>query len=351
MRHRSIRTWWVVGLSALAVLLVAAASDPNRSWTRIRELPLDQRSKLIQNLRKFDLELPPEKQAAIREMDRRIGEMEPEQQGRYFSVLRRYHDWLNSLPETRQNDLLDQSPEERMETIRKLVADYPVPACETPRHLRIAEVGELSPFELASVFRIWRTLTDTQRTRLEHLPREKGRRTTLLKIGNSLKKPIPRETQPSDFDEEKWIGLVEAHWRSVRPLSLLDDAVKKKLETPAKEKFEAHRKEVLRRQAINFYLTKTHVDPVQPDRLAKFVAGLPAWAQSAIESYPPDEARRRVSLAYRLVYPHPREIGEAPLPSTSRTKGQGGKTSTSKQSGLVPDKRKVVPPSRPDAPF
>jgi hypothetical protein len=350
-KRHSMRTWWMVGVSALAVVLVAAVSDSNRNWALIRGLPPDQRSKLLQNLRKFDLELLPEKQEAIRDLDRRITELDPELQGRYFSVLRRYHDWLNGLPENRQNDLLGQSPDERMETIRKLVADYPVPSCETPPFLRIAEVGELSPFELASVFRIWQTLTADQRKRFELMPQERGSRAGVFHKGTKMKKPIPRETKPPDYDEENWVGLLEEYSRKARPAVLFEHMLKKKPDEPARPKIEALRKEVPRRQAINLYLSKTHVDPVQPERLARFVAALPLWAQAAVEHYPPDEARRRVSLAYRLVFPHPREIGEERAPSTSSGKGQGARTSSSGKSGPAPAQRKAVPATRPDAPF
>ncbi len=83
--------------------------------------------------------------------------------GSIFWVLRRYHDWLNSLPEIKQDELLAQPPDDRMALIRKLVVQYAVPTSETPEFLRIAEVGELSPFELASAFRIWQASNSSQR--------------------------------------------------------------------------------------------------------------------------------------------------------------------------------------------
>ena len=277
----SIRAWGMVGVSALAVVLVAAVSDSNRNWTRIRELPPEQRSKLLQNLRKFDLEVPRQKQDAIRELDRRIADLDPEQRRRYFSVLRRYHDWLNSLPENRQDDLLSQSAEERLSTIHKLISEYPVPTCETPRLLRIAEVGEFSPFELASVFRIWQALSPDDRSRINRLSQEHGRRNALFLKGSLMEKPIPRETRPTDYDEEKWVGVVEEFWRKTRPVSPLEDAAKKKLEVL--------RREIPRRQAINFYLLKTKIHSVEPERLARFIASLPSSAQATIDQYPPDE--------------------------------------------------------------
>src|SRR5439155_1035268 len=97
-----IRVWGLVGVSALAVVLIAAAADPDGSWARIRAMPLEQRTKLLQNLRRFDLELSLEKQEAIRDLDRRLAKLDPAQQSQYLAVIRRYHNWLHGLPENRR---------------------------------------------------------------------------------------------------------------------------------------------------------------------------------------------------------------------------------------------------------
>jgi hypothetical protein len=364
-KRRLIRTWGMVGVSALALVLVAAESQADRNWARIRELPPDRRSKLLQNLRKFDLELSSEKRAAIRDLDRRIQELDPSEQARYYWVLRRYHDWLNSLPENRQDELLGQSPGERMATIRKLIADHPLPSSETPRLLQIAEVGEFSPFELASAFRIWQKLDPNQRKQVESMPQESGRRTSLFRLGKGFEKPIPRETRPPDYDEEQWIGRLPEHWRKTQMHALVEPVAKKRQDDAAKsgevldeaaklkaERLEVYRKEIIRRQAINLYLSSAEVRPVQPERLSKFVAALPRWIQTAIEKYPPDEARRRVTFAYRLVFPHPEEIGEIAIPSAPPAKGAGAPAATpKKKGGTAPGKRKAAPRSQSNAPF
>lgn len=70
--------------------------------------------RVLQSLRKFELQLPPDKQQEIRELDRRIAELNSQAQGRYYWVLRRYHHWLNSLPEIQREALLALPHAERM---------------------------------------------------------------------------------------------------------------------------------------------------------------------------------------------------------------------------------------------
>jgi hypothetical protein len=52
------------------------------------------------------------------------------------------------------------------------------------------------------------------------------------------------------------------------------------------------------------------------------VAALPIWVQATLDHYPPDEARRRLSFAYRLVFPYPKEIKAGRQPSVSPARGQ-----------------------------
>ena len=300
-----IRSCGMIGVSALAVVLVAAVAELDPNWARIRAMPAEQRTKLLQNLRKFELELSPEKQEVIRELDRQIAKLDPQQRARYFWVLRRYHDWLNSLPENKQDELLGQPPEGRKAMIRKLVEQYAVPTSETPEFLRIAEVGELSPFELASAFRIWQAANASQREHLERIPAGRKRRDPLLQLGSRLKPAIPRETKPADFDEEDWIGRVEEFWRKTRPVMLFNGAAANKGDEVAKNKQDAVR-QIYRRQAVNLYTSRNKIQAVDSDRLKQFLTALPSWLQNAVDPYPPDEARSTTDLGLPVGFPLPR---------------------------------------------
>jgi hypothetical protein len=325
--------WGLVGISATAMILVAAATEHDANGERLRAMPTDERTRLLGILRKFDLELTPEQQASVRELDRRLSELSPDRRAQYEAVLRRYHNWLNGLPESRQTELAAKPPGERLALVRKWIAERPVPAGDTQELMSVAEVGELSPFELASAFKIWQALRDEQKQRLAGL-KEHDRRAALFNIGARMKTPIPRETRPDDYDEEIWLRKVQDYLRNMRPILLDDDVVKKKAEAARRKaegldekarkkvedavrKIEAGHREVLRRMAINDYVRQTRISTVDSERLARFVAALPEWLRTCFDPLPPDEARRRLSFAYRLVFPSPEEIG-SPKPSAAK---------------------------------
>lgn len=340
-----VRNWGLVAVSALAVVSIAAGSDSDASWARIRALPMEQRTKLLQNLRRFDLELTPEKRQAVRDLDRRIAELDSVRRSEYRAVLRRYHSWFEHLPENLQEELLSKPPAERMTLIRKHVVAHPVPKADTPQILRLADLGEYSPFELASIYKIWQRAAANEREKIERLAERPRRREAVFRLGTQRK--IPRETLPPGFDEEKekWMADIEDNWRKTRPFFLLEDLVKKKADETTLKKFETRRREILRRQAINLFLTKTEVRSVDPGRLVQFMEGLPSWVQSTLDQYPPDEARRRLSLAYRLVFPEDLK-GEGPR-AAAPAKGPAA----AKPKDIRPTPGKPKPDARTDAPF
>jgi hypothetical protein len=331
-QRKVIRVWGLASISALAMILVAAGVDLEENWTRLRGLPRAQRLKLIENLRRFDLVLRPEQQKALRDLDRRIAELPPAQRVQYLSALHRYSNWLDHLPENRRDDLLDKPPDERFPEVGKLlVGNHPVPKAETGRFLRIADLGMFSPFELAAVFNIWRVLTPNQRQEVEKLPAGPQALEAIFTLGKA--KAMEREIKPVEFDEEQWLTAMETHLREKRPALLLDDL---------KKKADPRRPQILRRQAINFYFLDKKQEAVNPDRLAAFVAAFPAFIQTSFEQFPPDEARRRLTIVYRLVFPPGQEmkpVSPASVPSTGARTTSATPRGDSKSTG----KRQIAP--------
>src|SRR5262249_36884874 len=88
-RKSSADTWRPALISAMAVILVAAAGEHDASFERLQKMPAGARKRLLDNLRDFDLKLAPEQQAAVRDMDRRLAAMSPDQRAQYLTVLRR----------------------------------------------------------------------------------------------------------------------------------------------------------------------------------------------------------------------------------------------------------------------
>ncbi len=240
-----------------------------------------------------------------------------------------------------------------MALVRKLIRERPVPAADTPPVLRVVEPGEYSPFELASAYRIWQALNANQRARVEQPKQEHARSERLFTIGGNLKKPIPRETRPDDYDEEQWIGLVQDHWRATRPALLIPEAARKKLDDGVKKQVEAMRHAMLKRQAINLYITRAEgrpeFRPVAPDRLARFVSALPGWIQTSFDPLPPDEARRRLTFAYRLVFPPPAEIGATAKPAGAASNAHA--VPTVKPAAPARSKRKAAGTDEDSTPF
>jgi hypothetical protein len=315
MRRRTFRLGGLPVISGLATMIVAATVDPEGNLARLRALPRDERARLIDNLNKFDLLYTPEQQRALRELDRKINELDPARQAHYLAALRRYHNWLALLPETKQDELKDKSANERMGLVKKLLADYPVPKAITNQFLRLIEAGKESPFELASMYETWQKLKPEERQQVVRITGEPRRREELFRLGE--KHAIPREVKPPGFDEETSAAELETFLKKNRPVLLLEKIAKNQ---------EARKAEILRRQAINLhFMAKVHrPKAVTPERLAEFLALFPPWLKSSFDHYPPDEAVRRLTVVYRLVYPAETEIDASPRPAADHA---GGTTS------------------------
>jgi hypothetical protein len=305
----------LVGISALATVLVAAA-DPELAWGRLKAMPPEERQRLLDNVKKFDLIYTPDQQQSLREIDRRINELEPERRASYLAALRRYHNWLSRLPENKRDELNAMATAERLTLVKKLVKDNPVPRAQTPLFLRITDLGDYSPFELAAFFKIWQALTPDQKQQVEKQPGP-NRRGALLSRGEA--KNLPGEITPDDFAEPHWILRAETDLHQLRPAVL---AMFQKM----KKNGEPRAAEIYRRLAANSYFVDNPPKPVTPDRLSDFLAAYPGWIQTSFLGYPPDEAQRRLTIVYRLVFPHPTEMKpakKAAAPSARTNAGSG----------------------------
>lgn len=339
--HRfSVGRGRALAVSATALLLVAAG-EMGAGFDRIRGLPTSERTRLMEKLREFDLTLTADQKSAIREIDRRISAMPIEDRTRYLAVLRRYHAWYNALPDQRQEELAALPPSERMSTVRRLLKDRPVPSGSTPPLLRILEPGEFSPFEVASAYRIWQASGPEDRAKVERATPESVRRNELFRLGQKARPPIPHEILPARFDEDRAASQARDWlWEGMKPASMLEEIGKAKLAEPVRKKVERRRTEVLRRIAISYHVSQAEEARVSPERLDQFIAGLPPWITTSYTSMAPDEARRRMAMAYRLVFPTGQEIGAG--------RKAAGPTTVKAAPGPTPGPV-AAPPPRPKA--
>jgi hypothetical protein len=301
----------------------------------------EHRTQLTEALKRFDLQLSADEQQALRDLDQQINRLPAEEKTRYLAVLRRYHNWLDSLPETVKDNLLAKPPAERLSQIRILLPRYPLPEEITPYALQFTDVGGGFPFELAREFKIWQSLSPEQRREIEKIPATNQRRDKLLEYGKEFR---IRDFRPSDFRSEDWIPKAEARVDELKgTVPGLKAALAKAATLVDKRKPDAKmpgRPPILRRLAINLYfLEQAPPHSVDPDRLRQFIAALPPWIRSGFDAYPPDEARRRVTMIYRIAFPYPEEF--------KPTSSQPSKTTAATKRGSTQSATPAPPPPAP----
>lgn len=342
-------------IAAAVPIFLGAADQLQDAMSRLQSMSTRQRTEITDALQRFELKIPPEEQKSIRELDRQIHALAPEERTRYLAVLRRYHNWLDTLPDTVKDNLLASAPEQRMPRIRTLLSRYPVPRGQTPNWMQFIEFSGPSFFELATLFKIWQDLSARERSEIEKMSVSK-RREKLLEHG--FQKRAFREFRPDDFRLEEWIPKVQAKIAELHEadpeLQTAMAKAEKKLEELAKEKPLAKRRArspILRRLAINLYMLSQDPHPVSAEKLDAFFAAMPSWVQSSFDPYPADEARRRLTLVYRLVFPHPAEFqtakhAENPQQDVKSATGHGPGTG----SPVLPGNRPPAPRQAPAAP-
>lgn len=297
----------ILVVPAVAALSIGAGDVPDDARARLQNMSPRQRTELAGALKQFDLQLTPDQQKSIREIDQQISKLSAEDQVHYLAALRRYHNWLDSLPETVRDNLQVKPPGERMAQIKTMISKYPLPRESHPYWMQFAEVAGSSLFELAAAFKIWQELTPQQRREIESLPAAAQRRSRLIEYGRDLK--LLREIRPPDFHVDDWIPKVEAKIADIRTSDPELKTAVAKAEAAFKRKHEANEQAVrapplVRRLAINLYfLEQPTPRPVDPQRLAQFFAAMPPWVRTSFDSYTADEARRRLTLVYRLLFP------------------------------------------------
>lgn len=293
-RRHAILTAVFVGTVALPALAPAPGGG---NWDRLRAMPREQRLQLAAQLKRFDT-LTRDEQASLRDLDRRIANEPQENRESYLTVLRRYHLWVQSLPEARRNDLRAAPTEKRLALARRIHAEQRERGGETARFFQAADLLGPSPFLVARLIQVWFHLTPQEKAEVSRLP-ENERGPRINQFGKALK-PIAHRPGPAKSQE--------LYDRAVKKYPFM----KKAAEAPNPDAFK-------KRLAEHFSFLDTPPQKVQPDKLLGFDQALPGWVRSGIDSLPPEEARRRLTILYRLVYPDG-EMGPA-KPAATASKG------------------------------
>jgi hypothetical protein len=283
---------------------VAARGSDDENWQRLRSFPREQRQHLAEKLREFDA-LDRGTQDVIRKLDAKLAELPDGDRANYLAALRRYHLWLDDLSDAQRTEISNLPPDRRMAAVSKMVAGQSSQRRTSPLVLRYSDFGDFSPYELADQVKIWQVLTPAQRSEVSRLP-EAQRNARLERLMTQLNvSPVPR---PVPADEEATIKRVFK--RSGVSAFLTNKKIGERIG------------EAKARSRIADHLRFVEYPPprVTTENLSRFAASLPSWIRALDDPLPPDEARRRLTVLYRLLYPSPAEYvaSKAPAPPAAK---------------------------------
>jgi hypothetical protein len=260
-----------------------------------------------------------------------------------LAALRRYHLWLQRLPKE-ERDLVDATPpQERMALVTKLRAKDQASEARrrTPVFLQVVDLGDMSPFDVAQWLKIWFSFPPAEREKIERGPRARG--LWLDRFQNSLdpgRNIDPPQGQFTASEEEAlvrrmmdnhefrhglpgWISAVLVPPGRGPEATRNPEASKSETRSEPRERtpsagrnagprtfFQYRRANLVHCLAGNYYFIENPPDKkVEPSNLFRFLAALPKWISESYTYLPPEEARRRLTILYRLLYP----TGEMPL--------------------------------------
>ena len=295
---------WLLAVIAGVSLAGASATDEEGNWRRLNLTPRERRLQWSQKLEEFD-SLGPGDQTLVRDLDRSVSSLAQADRANSFATLRRYHLWLKGLPEALRNEINSAPPDKRMAVVARIWTDPAKQVSATPVFVRLTDFGGVSPYELANRIKIWFALNPAQRMGLNRLE-EPARLRTLKDHGSKLK--IAAISPPPRLDEESVFQRAIKR-NSFAALKRSDDLV-------------MHFPKLKQRLADHIYFVDNPPVRVLPENLLLFTKAMPDWERVQFDALPPDEARRRITIIYRLVLPSPEEyrrqtVDSAPAPAAA----------------------------------
>ena len=305
-----------------AVLIIAVAAtgplscskDPDPAWSRLGAMPIERRLQLSANLGRFDA-LPPEDQAAIREIDAALDHADPAIRGRYRAILRKYRAWAAGLDPAKRAELdRARTPDAKLALVAAWRKGEVAPSELARTRLGIGvypgDLGSIPPIVLGNALRVWLALDDKSRAQVEAIDQILPRIADLIRIGRQ--KGIAMDHFPAAA-ESKLLDQLEANER-VRAVFTMYFRRQEQAEAkgdPARPK-SGNRPpasaQPLRHLAESIYFSEHPPVPVGLANLVRFEAALPFWLRNSFDPLPPEDARRRLSILYRQIYPHPSEM-------------------------------------------
>ncbi len=301
----------------LLLLLVAPLSAVHAGDLEVRQeqlqaMPRERRLALEENLKTFDA-LPSEERERIRTLDQEMQDLPVADRQRLYMLMRTYHDWLASLPEPARTRIREAPPADRIalineirtqETRSSLKRNGPSPAIQVS-----SLVGEM-PRQLAVELRFWFSLSPEERATLLKQPNAERQRSEFLALGRKTD-VFKRIQAEQERQIRKEVSTLRENMKNRQPELIARLRPFEIPKNPPRERVDS-----LRRAVELFFLTEFEPEPVSLRNLARFEAAIPPWVRADAMALPPDAARRRLVILYRLTFPAPEELPEPAKPST-----------------------------------
>ncbi|WP_422926670.1 DUF3106 domain-containing protein [Singulisphaera sp. PoT] len=315
-----------------------ARSDEEENWSRLRAIPREHREHLSKKLQDFD-RLPSSEREAIRSLDKELGALPALNRANYQAILRRYHLWLASLPEDQRKQIESAPLNQRMTAVVKVRASNKAKTGGDEAHSPFQIVGP-SPITLANRLQAWMVLSAEERKELERMePADRDQRIREM-VRPKRNRPI---TPLSDAQIAEALKKMKAEPQFTALIGRVEDEAK-----AAAAKKQANGKKIentrflpnqLRFMAENYHFLVEPPKRVESSRLVAFEAVLPTWFRDSFDHFTPNEATRRLTVLYRLIY------GEGEMPPPSQATNDGAAEKTKKATA-----KKATPLPKPSAP-
>ena len=137
----------------------------------------EHRLSLGDKIKEFDA-LGRSEREAIRALDARIAQLPAADRANYWSVLRRYHRWVQGLSQEQRDELNAAPPNQRMRLVTQFRAGDRAAgdAASTPLFLQVVDFTLASPFDSAHRLKAWFDLAPESVRRSSGCPRRPTRR-------------------------------------------------------------------------------------------------------------------------------------------------------------------------------
>lgn len=319
--------------------------DPN--WRRLSSMPIELRRTLAGNFAQFQL-LGAAEQAAIRALDDRLNAESDDVREAYIAALHRYHLWLKTLPDARREELINAPPENRLALVTKFRAEQNANLNGRDASIfPVVEAGIVSPSEVAAQAKAWLALDPKEKEEVLKLqPLARAKRLTELAKAHDLKPPVK---PPLPDPETVMDRIARGRWNNM--IRRAEETGKERRPDLKKDFRLEESKRFRMRIAEQLYYVEHPVQKVRADQLFAFEKALPPWLRTMFDALPPDEARQRLTVLYRLVFPFPEEYRPNTGKNIAKTASPTPAPPVSPLRGFTPPPLPPVPKGANSSPF